>query len=150
MRRLALILALVTLLVGGASGRGTAGTTGRMSGYITWIGSGKPISGIDVWACSPVDVAVTKTDAHGFFSFVSLFPGSYSVHFIAPTKETYEFTSVRVMADEITDRSTMVCPEGWLCDVLVEPPQIRTSSSVGTLEDDVLVPVRVWSGDLGC
>jgi hypothetical protein len=75
-----------------------AGTTGCLSGTVT-DDSGMPIANALVTATSPSQVATTRTDARGWFAFISLAPGSYA---IASEKDGYDksaFAGVVVSAD---------------------------------------------------
>ena len=135
-------LAIVGLLLT-ASARADSGTTGGISGYLTWLGSGRPISDIDIWVCSPSDIAVTHTNGRGFYSFVSLAPGRYTMFFVAPTHIVYHIPAIGVTADQTTTQNPGVCPDDELCDTFGQGPlQAKSSSSVWNVDTDPPTLIR--------
>src|SRR5690348_9739319 len=115
-----LAIALVWLLVP-ASIAG-AQTTGEVSGHIRYADDRRPVSGIMVWVCSSVQVAVSKTDARGFYSFISLAPGRYTLQFVDPANQTYMSSGVRVLAGEVTTEDYRVYPVTVHRDLAGEAP----------------------------
>ena len=140
MRTLARLAAALSYIVVFAS-IGAAETTGEISGHIRYLG-GKPIAGIHVRVCSAGQVAVTTTDARGFYSFVSLAPDRYALSFVAPTKMTFVVPGLRVLADELTTQDSYVSPSAdYHIDVAGQPSlQALTSADVSNFDaDDVNV-----------
>lgn len=131
------VLALVSLLLIALATRAIPGTTGMISGYLTWLGSGRAISDVYIWVCSPSDIAVMRTNARGFYSFISLAPGRYSMFFVAPTHIVYSIPAIGVTADQTTMQNPSVCPDGALCDTFGQGPlQAKSSSSVWNIDSD--------------
>jgi hypothetical protein len=102
------LLACVVLLAALLAGHGSAsgGTTGVLNGRVVYRHalSGPnafiPAPHIDVRLISETDVSYAKTDANGYFSFVSVTPGLYDVlpgHYGGGC-----FPRVEVEADQMT------------------------------------------------
>jgi hypothetical protein len=92
-------LASAIVLVFVATARAFAGTTGGISGVVTEVGTGSPISGVQVSVTSPSQTASTTTDARGHFAFVSLTPDEYTIALKKSGYAPVSYTGVAVFAD---------------------------------------------------
>ena len=72
------VSALILLITFSTLARCLAGTTGVMNGYVR-DDNGDPSASVLVTIASPGDMRSTLTDEHGFFVFLALPPGLYSV-----------------------------------------------------------------------
>lgn len=139
--------AAIAVFVTATASVADAGTTGGISGHVTWKGSGIPLAGIVVEACSLSDLAMTRTNARGFYSFVSLAPDRYEVYFLVPLHPAM-WSAVHVSADAMTTLDEHACP--GICEhVGPPPPPARPSSSAWTIDDYDVKPVRHSSCELG-
>lgn len=80
-RRFVIGLTASILLTAGWSAAGFAdGNTGTVRGYVRTANANEPVCGVRVFATSNTEnVWSTLTDEHGFFVFLSLFPGVATV-----------------------------------------------------------------------
>ena len=72
------ILPIVLALVLASPAFAPAGTTGVLNGFVR-TKAGAPLAGAVIKAVAPSYSAWTRTDAHGFFVFLSLPPDVYNV-----------------------------------------------------------------------
>jgi len=115
-----------------------AGTTGGISGHVRYVG-GKPIAGLAVWVCSAAQVAVATTNSDGFYSFVSLAPGTYSMHLVSHATYPASIAAIRVTADDTTTQDSHVCALNKICGDsfgLSRPLEADTSADVGNFDAD--------------
>jgi hypothetical protein len=87
-------------LVGAATLRGAAGTTGGIHGLVTDVESGAPIAGAAVSVESPSQVAKTTTDGSGHYDFISLNPDTYMVTFSKAGYDVSQIPGITVIADQ--------------------------------------------------
>jgi hypothetical protein len=65
-------------------GKGDAGTTGTLSGFVVDSERKAPLAGVAVRVSGPSMDATTTTDAKGSYTFLALIPGAYSIALAKP------------------------------------------------------------------
>lgn len=138
MRHLVRAFAVALGLFGLAPFPALAGTTGVVWGRVTSHFHGSPLAGVRVTMTSMYDREQTRTDDRGYFRFLSLYPGMYTMVVGAPGFMTYARTPVQVASDAHLWRNIALYPEiKCQCVMYGMPtnPMIRTMP----LDTDVTV-----------
>jgi hypothetical protein len=91
-------IALITVLL---SLPALAGTSGVLNGFAR-DERGRPIVGVEVLAISVSRLARTRTDAHGFFSFIDLPPDVYTVAAQKQNLTPVSYSGTRINSDQTT------------------------------------------------
>lgn len=74
-------------------------------------------------------IATTTTDADGFYSFMGLNPGTYSVMFVLPYP--YEYTGINSGADDAVDSDADETMDGMTITTVLEPGEIDLTWDAG-------------------
>ena len=106
-----LTFAFIGALVVAIASTVRAGTTGTLTGRVVDNVGHTPISGVRVVATSPITVAYARTDASGFFVFVSLAPDTYAVRAYKDRFSDFDGTKVLVAADRATHVTILLSRE---------------------------------------
>jgi hypothetical protein len=112
--------AAIAAMAGANAGRAIAGDSGGIAGYVVSSSTGRPVAGQSLlyyrwpYVESATEVRELRTDAHGFFSDITLAPGRYVI--VASERNSISGCTIDdVFGGEVSHVRVMLVRGGTIC-----------------------------------